>query len=57
MNKLFNKNGKNNKLFTKNVYGSKLFSKVTHNNQGGVIENTNPHDKPKYNNLEKNKKY
>ena len=57
MNKLFNKNGKNNKLFTKNVYGSKLFSKVIHNNQGGVIENTNHHDKPKYNNLEKNKKY
>ena len=53
MNKLFNKNGKNNKLFTKNIYGSRLFGKVIHNNQGNVIEHTN--HKPKYNNLEKNK--
>jgi len=56
MNKLFNKNGKNNKLFTKNVYGSKLFSKVIHNNQGGVIGNNPENDKPKYNNLEKSRR-
>jgi hypothetical protein len=53
MNRLFNKTGKNNKLFTKNVTGSKLFGKIIYNNQGGIIGNTNPDDKPKYNNLEK----
>jgi hypothetical protein len=52
MNKLFNKNGKNNKLFTKNIYGSRLFGKLIHNNQGNFIEHTNHNDKPKYNNLE-----
>ena len=57
MNKLFNKTGKNNKLFTKNITGSKLFGKVIYNNQGGVMGHNPENDKPKYNNLEKNKKY
>ena len=43
------------KLFTKNIYGSRLFGKLIHNNQGNFIEHTNHNDKPKYNNLEKNK--
>jgi len=56
MNKLFNKNGKTNKLFTKNTMNNRLFGKVIYNNQGGIIGNTNPNDKPKYNNLEKSKR-
>jgi hypothetical protein len=55
MNKLFNKTGKTNKLFTKTVGNARLFSKVIYNNNGGIIGNKD--DKPKYNNLEKNKKY
>ena len=57
MNKLFNKNGKTNKLFNKNTMGNSLFGKIVYNNQGGIIGNNPNNDKPKYNNLEKNKKY
>ncbi len=56
MNSLFNKTGKGNKLFSKNSQGTKLFSKLIFNNQGGIIGNNNPHDKPKYNNLEKSRR-
>ena len=55
MNKLFHKNGRSNKLFTKNISGSKLFSKFSHNHQCDIIGHNNANDKPKYNNLEKNK--
>ena len=57
MNKLFNKNGKSNKLFSKNNMTNRLFGKVVYNNNGGIIGNSNQNEKPKYNNLEKNKKY
>ena len=57
MNKLFNKNGKTNKLFSKNTMTNRLFGKVVYNNTGGVIGKSKQNDKPKYNNLEKNKKY
>jgi hypothetical protein len=57
MNKLFGKVNKPNKLFSKVGQGNKLFGKVIYNNQGGIIGNNPNNDKPKYNNLEKNKKY